>query len=148
MQHRAQLAERTVESALSGVGHVAEEICHAHSVEEVAISEARSMHGEIESKVSLLAAKAAVSTAHIRDALSKCVGEVVVETEAKTSHVVGTVAQQLEKEIQAAALSTAATAEIMTRTVVEGMHRDVQAQIEQNRADALRDSTTVHKKVD
>ena len=88
-----------------------EEIRHARSIVEAAISEARSVHGEIESKVSSLAAQAAMSTAHITDALSKCVGEVVAETEAKTSHVVGTVAQQLEKEIQAAASSTAVTAE-------------------------------------
>ena len=147
-QRRVQLAERTAESALSGVGQVAEEIRHACSIVEAAISEARSVHGEIESKVSSLEAQAATSTAHITDALSKRVGEVMAETEAKTSHVVGTVAQQLEKEIQAVALSTAATAETMTCTAVEGMRRDVQAQIEQNRADALRDSNAVQKKVD
>ena len=76
-QHRAQLAERTAESALSGVGQVAEEIRHALRVAEAAISEARSVHGEIESKVSSLEVQAATSTAHITDALSKCVGEVV-----------------------------------------------------------------------
>ena len=77
MQRCAQLAERNAESALSGVGHVSKEVCHACSIAEVAISEARSMHGEIESKVSSLAAQAATSTAHITDALSKRVGEVV-----------------------------------------------------------------------
>ena len=46
------------------------------------------------------------------------------------------VAQQLEKEIEAAATSTAVTVEIQTRTAVEGMRRDVQAQIDQNRVDA------------
>ena len=147
-QRCAQLAERTAESALSGVGQVAEEIRHAHSVAEVAISKTRSVHREIESKVSSLEVQAAASTAHITDVLSKCVGEVVAETEAKTSHVVGMVAQQLEKKIQAAASSTAATAKIMTCTAVEGMRRDVQAQIEQNRVDALRDSNAVQKKVD
>ena len=37
---------------------------------------------------------------------------------------------------------------ITTCTAVEGMRQDVQAQIEQNHADALRDSNAVHKKVD
>ena len=36
-----------------------------------------------------------------------------------------------------AATSTAATAEITMRTVVEGVWRDIQAQLEQNRVDAL-----------
>ena len=36
-----------------------------------------------------------------------------------------------------AATSTAATAKITMRTVVEGVRRDIQAQIEQTRADAL-----------
>ena len=130
MQRHPQLAERTTESALSGVGHAAEKPRRACGIAEAAIAKARSMHGEIESKVSLLVVQAVASTTHITDALSKRVGEVVAETEAKTSHVVGTVAQQLEQEIQAAALSTTVTAEITTRTVVEGMHRDVQAQIE------------------
>ena len=83
-QRRPQLVERTAESALSGVGHVTEEIRHARSIAEVAISEARCVHGEIESKVSSLVVEAAASTAHITDALSKRVGEVVAKTEAKT----------------------------------------------------------------
>ena len=47
-----------------------------------------------------------------------------------------------------AASSTAAMAEITTRTVVEGVRWDVQAQIEHNSAGAHRDSNAVHKKVD
>ena len=85
-----------MESALSGIGHVAEETHRTRGIAEAAIAEARSVHGEIESKVSSRAAQAAASTAHITDALSKRMGEVVAETEAKTSRVVGTVAQQLE----------------------------------------------------
>ena len=41
----------------------------------------------------------------------------------------------MEKEIEAAPMSTAATAKIQMRTAVEGMRRDIQAQIDQNRAD-------------
>ena len=84
-QHRAQLAKRTAEYALSGVGHVAEETRRARGIGEAAIAEAKSVHGEIESKVFSLAAQAAASTAHITDALSKRVGELAAETEAKNS---------------------------------------------------------------
>ena len=123
---------------MSGVGHVAEDTHCACGIVEVAIAEAKSVHGEIESKVSSLVAQAVASTAHVTDALSNCVGELAAETEAKTSHTIGTIAQQLEQEIIAAASSTAAMAEVTSRMAVEGMHRDVQAQIEQNRMDALR----------
>ena len=54
------------------------------------------------------------------------------------SRVVLGAIQQLESEIKAAATSTAATAELNTRIVVEGVRRDIQAQIEQTRADVHR----------
>ena len=120
-----QLAERAAESVLSGIGHVAEETRRTRGVAKAAIAKARSVDGEIKSKVSLLVAQAVVSTVHITDVLSKRVGEVVAETKAKMSHVVGTVAQQLEQEIQAVASSTATAAEIMTCTAVEGTLWDV-----------------------
>ena len=50
-------------------------------------------------------------------------GELAAETEAKTSHTVVTIAQQLEQEIIAAAWSTAAMAEVTTCMVVEGTPR-------------------------
>ena len=96
----------------------------------------------------MLVAQVATSTAHITDALSKRVGELAVEMEGKTLHTIGTIVQQLEQEIIAAASSTAVTAEVTTRTAVEGMRRDVQVQIEQNRPDALCESKAVHSKVD
>ena len=78
---------------MSRVGRVAEETRHAHGIAEAAIAEAKSVHSEIESKVSSLVAQAAASIAHITDALSKCVGELAAETEAKALHTVGTIAQ-------------------------------------------------------
>ena len=47
------------------------------------------------------------------------------------------VTQRLEREIVAAVTSTATMAEVTMRTVVEGVRRDIQVQLEQNRADAL-----------
>ena len=51
-------------------------------------------------------------------------------------HIGAEVTQQLGKEIEAAMTSMAAMAEINTHITVEGMCHDVQAQIEQNHADA------------
>ena len=64
------------------------------------------------------------------------------------SRIAETVTQQLEREIHAAAMSTATTAKIQTCVAVEGMCRDVQAQFEQNRADALRREEESQRKVE
>ena len=53
-----------------------------HGVVEAAIAEARSVHGEIESRVALLAAQANASTTHIVGVLSQCVQEVVEHSDA------------------------------------------------------------------
>ena len=117
---------------------VADETRRAREVAEAAIAEARSVHGEVQSKVASLTAHANASAAHAVEVLSGRVQEVAEHSQAQTSCVAVAVAQQLEKEIEAAAMSTATTAEIQTRTAVEGMRRDVQAQIEQTRVDAQR----------
>ena len=78
---------------MSSISHVAEETRRARSIAEAVISKAKSVHGEVESKVASLVAQAEASTTHIADALPKRVGEVAAETEAKTSCAVGTIAQ-------------------------------------------------------
>ena len=63
--------------------------------------------------------------------------------EVQTSCVAEAVTQQIEREIEATATRTAATNEVQMCTVVGGMRRDVQAQIEQNCVDAqCRDGDT------
>ena len=146
-QRRAQLTEQVAESAMSGVGRVADETRRAREVAEAAIAEAKSVHGEVQSKVASLTARADASAAHAVEVLSGRVQEVAEQSQVQTSRVAVAVAQQLEKEIEAAASSTAATAEIHTRTAVEGMRRDVQAQIEQTRADAQRRDEETQKTI-
>ena len=133
-QRRAQLAEQVAESAMSGVRCVADETRCAREVAEAAIAEARSVHGEVQSKVASLMARADASAAHAIEVLSGRVQEVAEHSQVQTSRIAVAVAQQLEKEIEATVTSTAATTEIQTRTAVEGMRCDVQAQIDQNRA--------------
>ena len=111
-------------------------------------AEARSVRGEVESKVAMLAAKADASTAHAIEEIEGRVREVAAYSDAEASRVAETVTQQLEREIHAAATSTAVTVETQTRTAVEAMHRDVQAQFGQNRADALRREEESQHKVE
>ena len=120
---------------MSGVSHVAEETRHTHGIAEAAISEAKSMHGEVESRVALLVAQAKASTTHIADVLSKLMSKVAADTQAKTSRAVGTIAQQLEREIEAAAVSTTVMSEQRMRSAVDGLHAEIRTQISQNRAD-------------
>ena len=69
-------AEQVAESAMSGVGRVADETRRAREVAEAAIAEARSVHGEVQSKVASLTAHADASTAHAVEVLSGRVQEV------------------------------------------------------------------------
>ena len=130
------MAEQVAESAMSDVGHIVDETHCAHEVAEAAIAEARSMHGEVQSKVASLMARADASTVHTVEVFSGRVREVAEHLEVQTSRVAEAVTQQLEREIEAATTSTATMVEVQTRTAVEGMRRDVQEQIEQNRANA------------
>ena len=92
---------------------------------EAVIAEAKSVHGEVESRVASLVAQAKASTAHIVDSLSKCVSEMMAQTEAKTSRAVGTIDQHLEKEIEVAAVSTVATSEQRMCMAIDGLHAEI-----------------------
>ena len=77
-------------------------------------------------------AKAARTAEHVM-AEVKCVA---AYSDVQASRVAADITARLEHEVQAAATSTAATAELTTRTVVEGVRRDIQAQLDTNREDA------------
>ena len=110
---------------------------HVCEMVEATTAEARSVRGEVESRIATLAAAADVSTTCATEEIASCVKQVAEYFNAQMLHVTADVTQRLEHEIVAAATSTA-TAEVMTHTVVEGVRRDIQVQLDQNRADALR----------
>ena len=110
-QRHAQLAERVAENAMSGVSQITDEARRVRGVAEAAIAEAMSVHGEVESRVALLAAQADVSTAHIVGVLSQRVQEVVEHSDAQASRVAGEVSQQLEKGLEAVTTSAAVMSE-------------------------------------
>ena len=117
---------------MSGVGRVVEETCCVRYVAEAAIAKAKSVHGKVESMVASLAAQAKASTAHIADALSKCMSKVAADMEAKTSCAIGAIAQQLEREIEAVVVSTTVMSEQRMRLAVDGLRTETQAQLFQN----------------
>ena len=106
------------------------------------------MHGDVESRVATLAAAADANAARTAEEISSRVKEAVEYSDAQASRVAADVTQRLEKEIVAAATSTAATAEITMRTVVEGVRRDIQAQLEQTRVDSLRRETEAQHRIE
>ena len=69
-QCHAQLAKRGAECAMSGMGQIADEACRVHRVAEAAIAEARSVHGDVESRVASLSVQDNASTTHIIGVLS------------------------------------------------------------------------------
>ena len=97
---------------------------------EATTAEARSVRGEVESRVATLAAAADANAARTAEEITSRVQEVAEYSDAQASHVAADVTQQLEKEIAAAMTSTSATAEVTARTVVEGVRRDIQAQLD------------------
>ena len=74
--------------------------------------------------------------------------QVTAQFEAHTSHAVGQVAQQLEQDVKAIAMSTAAMAEKSTRAAVEDVRRELQAQFDQTRAELQRKEEDTRRQVD
>ena len=110
---------------MSGMGQIADEAGHVRRVAEVAIAEARSVHGEVESRVALLAAQADASIAHIVGVLSQRVQEVEEHSDAQASRIAGEVSHQLEKGLEAVVTSTAITSERQTRMAVEKLQNQI-----------------------
>ena len=146
-QRRAQLAAQSAATAVSGVGRVAQETCCVHELVEATSAEARSVRSDVESCVATLVAASKVSAVRVAADVDAKVAKVAEDSDTRASHVAADVAAQLENEIQVAALSTAATAEIATRTAVKGARRDIQAQLEVYCADALRKSDETQAQV-
>ena len=137
-QRRAQLAAQSAATAVSGVGRIEAETRRVRDLVEATSAEAKSVRGEVESRIAELAAASQASASQLAEQVATQVTKVAEYTDAQASRVAADVTARLGKEVQAAASSAAATAEIMTRTMVEGARRDIQAQIDANRADTLR----------
>ena len=106
------------------------------------------MHGAVESRVAALLARADESTVHAVEVLSEQVQRTAAETEAKMHcELLESSSNSWRKRLQRLRRAPLAMAEITTRTVVEGLRRDVQAQIDQNRADNLRKTDEAQRRL-
>ena len=105
---------------------------------EATTAKAKSVQDEVESHVATFAVAVDASITCASEEITSRVKQVAEYSNVQASRVAADVMQRLEQEIVAAATSTAVTAEVTMRTVVEGVRRDIQAQIEQNCMDALR----------
>ena len=132
-----RLAEQTVLMAISGIGRMEAETHHVREMVEATTAETKSVCGEVKSCVATLMAVADVSATRAIEEIASHVKEVAEYSNAQASHVTADVTQGLEHKIVAVATSTTATAEATMHTVVEGVRRDIPAQIDQNRMDAL-----------
>ena len=70
------------------------------------------------------------------------------QTQAQTSHTVGSAFQQLEKEIEVAASGATATSESVTRLAVAEARNDFKAQFDQIRAESQRKEEEMMRQVD
>ena len=75
------------------------------------------------------------------------VKRVVEQTQAQTSHTVGSAVQQLEKEIEVAASSATAMSERASRMAIAEARRDFQAQLDQTRAESQRRDAEAKQKM-
>ena len=146
-QRRAQLAAQSAATAVSGVGRIEREARRVRELAEATSAETKSVRGEVESRIATLAAASEENVARVAAEVDAKVAKVAEYSDARASHVTADVTARLEKDIQVAALSATATAEVTTRTVVEGARRDIQAQLDVYRADALRKSDETQAQV-
>ena len=103
-----------------------------------AAAEAISARGTIHSQAASFSAQAEASAAKAVEVMEERVRQFAHESGVHTSRVVEGVTQRLEAEINAAATSTAATAQNQIREAVDVMRREIQTQMEQNLAESHR----------
>ena len=133
--------------AVSGVGRVAEETRYVRELVEATSAEAKSVRSDVERRVAILVAASKEKAARVAAEVESKMVKVAEYSDARASHVAADVTARLEKDIQVAASSATTTAEITVRTVVEGAQRDIQAQLDVYRADALRKSDETQAQV-
>ena len=92
-QRRAQIAEAKAESTFSRAGQIADQTIRAQSATDDALAEARAVRGEVESRITELTQRAEANTLSVMGAVTGEVKRVVEQTQAQTSHAVGSAVQ-------------------------------------------------------
>ena len=95
------------------------------------------MRGENESRLSEVMRRAEINASSVLGEVTGEVRRVVEQSQAQTSHAVGSSVQELEKEIEVAASSATATSECATQMAMAKVRSEFQAQLDQTRAESL-----------
>ena len=94
---------------MSSAERIADQAFHAQSTAEDAIAEARFVHRQVESRIAGMMRHAEIGASSVLGEMSGQVKQMVEQTQSQMSRTVGDVVQQLEREIEVAASSAAAT---------------------------------------
>ena len=133
-QRRAQLAERTAESALSSIGQVADVVRIARAEAATAAANAQSAIGTVQTIATSLFAHTDAATAKAMSEMEARVQRVASYSDAQTSQAIATLRQQLESEMVSVAVSADETAAKRTHDAEERIRREVEAKLQQEQA--------------
>ena len=92
-QQCARAAELKADSALSSTGRIVDQTIRAQSTADDAIAEVRAVRGEVESRLTELTRRAEINASSVLGELAGEVRRVVDQSQAQTSHAVGSVVQ-------------------------------------------------------
>ena len=91
--------------------------------------------------------RAEIGASSVLGEMSGQVKQMVEQTQSQMSRTVGDVVQQLEREIEVAASSTAVMSGQATKIAVADVHRELQAQLDLNRVESQRRDADTRKQM-
>ena len=115
---------------MSGVSRVADEVRAARIEAAIVTAQAESAKETLRTQTASLSVQAEVSTERVAEWMEGRLQALASHTEAQMSQVAGEVIQRLKKGIEAAATSTAVTAEGRTQGVIQELRHNFQADLE------------------
>ena len=147
-QRRVQLAERTTESAMSGVGQVADAVRIARAEAATAAANAQSAIGTVQTLTMSLSAHTEEATAKAVSEMEARVQQVASYSDAETSQATATLQQQLESKLVSVVVSADETATKRMHDAEACIQRGVEAELQKNQADTRREVEQTRTVVD
>ena len=126
----AQLAKRTAESVLSGIGKVADAVRVAHVEAATVAANAQSAIGTVQTLTTSFSTQMEVATTKIMGEMEEGMCQVASYSDAQTSWATTTLQKQLKAEIVSVASSTDETALKRTHDAEKRIRRDVEAELQ------------------
>ena len=143
-RRRAEYAERTAVSAISGVGQVADEVRMARAEATSAAADAQSAIGTVRQLAASLSAQTEATKATTASEIEERVHQVASYSDAQTTRATTQMKKQLESEIASATSSAAESSVMRTREAEQRIRRDVEAEMQKLQADARQEAENTH----